>query len=120
MNPAQSYILSQPEPWRSICLELQAIIKHTLPEVDEQFKWHLPFYKLEDKMLCFLNVRKTFVDLGFIYGIALTQHQEYLVAGEKRKQLRSLRFNSLEEINPHIIRAVLKEAALIGRITKKG
>ena len=120
MNPAQNYILSQPEPWRFICLELQAIIKQTLPRVDEQYKWRLPFYKLDNNMLCFINVRKTFVDLGFVYGIALTQNQEYLIAGEKRKQLRSLRYYSLEEINPHIISSVLKEAALIGRNNKKG
>jgi len=74
VNPAENYILSKPEPWRSILMELQAIIKHTLPEVEEQFKWHLPFYKVDKKMCCFLNFRKTFVDVGFINGIDINMH----------------------------------------------
>ena len=110
MNPAEEYILSKPEPWRSILLELQAIIKHTIPDVSEQYKWRLPFYSLNGKMFCFLNFRKKFVDVGFVNGIYLEGSREVLIAGEKRKSLRSMRYHSLEEIDVEMLQKVLLEA----------
>ena len=111
MNPAENYILSKPEPWRSMLIELQAVIKHAIPEVEEAYKWRLPFYSLNGKMFCFLNFRKTYVDVGFPWGIRLEKHTEYLVGGEKRKNLRSLRYYSQEEIDIEVLQGVLQEAA---------
>ena len=111
MNPAEEYILAKPEPWRSILIELQAVIKHTVPEVGEQFKWHLPFYSLHGKMFCFLNFRKKFVDLGFPWGVRIDIHSDHLIDGENRKNLRSLRYHSLEEIDLEVLQDVLKAAA---------
>lgn len=31
MNPAEDYILSQPEPFRSMLLHLQSVIEHRYP-----------------------------------------------------------------------------------------
>lgn len=111
MNPAEDYILSKPEPFRSMLIELQAIIKHTIPEVEEAFKWHLPFYSLNGKMFCFLNFRKTFVDVGFPWGIHISIHQDHLVAGEKRKNLRSLRYYKSKDIDVSILQDVLLSVA---------
>jgi len=115
LNPAEDYIISKPEPWRSILMELQVIIKHTIPEVEEQFKWHLPFYSVHGKMCCFLNFRKTFVDLGITSGIHIDIHKEHLIAGEKRKTLRSLRYYSLEDIDVEVLQNVLKAAANLNK-----
>lgn len=111
MNPAEAYIVSKPEPWRSILMELQAIIKHTLPEIEEQYKWHLPFYSIHGRMCCFLNFRKTFVDLGFTSGIRIEIHQEALIAGEGRKNLRSLRYTCLEDVDVQVLQEILRAAA---------
>lgn len=111
MNPAEDYILNKPEPWRTMLMELQAIIKHTVPDVDEAFKWNLPFYSLNGKMFCFLNFRKKFVDVGFPWGIHITVHQDKLIAGEGRKNLRSLRYHTPEEIDVAILVDVLKNVA---------
>ena len=111
MNPAEEYILAKPEPWRSMLMELQAVIKHTVPDVEESYKWHLPFYSLKGKMFCFLNFRKTFVDVGFPKGILIRGFDDVLIAGEGRKQLRSLRYHALEEIDVHKLEQVLKSVA---------
>ncbi|RMB63909.1 DUF1801 domain-containing protein [Dokdonia sinensis] len=111
MNPAEDYILNKPEPWRTMLMELQAIIKHTVPDVDEAFKWNLPFYSLNGKMFCFLNFRKKFVDVGFPWGIHITVHQDKLIAGEGRKNLRSLRYHSPEEIDVEILVTILQNVA---------
>ncbi len=111
MNPAEDYILSKPEPWRSMLIELQAIIKHTIPEVEEAFKWNLPFYSLNGKMFCFLNFRKTFVDVGIPWGVRLENYTSWMVAGEKRKNLRSVRYYSQEEIDVELLQEILLETA---------
>lgn len=118
MNPAEDYIVSKPEPWRTLLMELQAIIKHTIPEVEEQFKWHLPFYTVHGKMYCFLNFRKTFVDVGFTSGIHIDIHKDHLIAGEKRKNLRSLRYYKLEDIDVKVLQDILKAAEKLNIKTK--
>ncbi|MGB5943648.1 MAG: DUF1801 domain-containing protein [Leeuwenhoekiella sp.] len=109
VNPAENYMLSKPEPWRSILIELREIIKQTVPEVQEGYKWSLPFYTLDGRMFCYLNFRKSFVDISFLYGNALTHHTEHLVAGEGRKMVHSLRFFALSEINHEVIQDLLLE-----------
>ena len=109
MNPAEDYILSKAEPWRSILMELRTIVL-SMEGVEEAFKWKLPFYSIDKKMYCFLNYRKTYVDLGIPYGTQLQNHKVILIDGENRKMLRSLRFYSLEDINHDILMDVLTEA----------
>ena len=77
MNPAAHYILSKPEPFKSILLQLQLLVEHTVPEAELLYKWHLPFYYLNGKMFCFLNFRKRFVDLSFIYGNELIDQDKH-------------------------------------------
>ncbi len=111
MNPVDNYILSKPEPWQAMLIELQAIIKHSLPEVEEAYKWNLPFYSINGKMLCFLNFRKSYVDVGFTWGVLLEEYKAHLVGGEKRKNLRSLRYHSPEDIDIVLLQEILVAAA---------
>lgn len=113
MNPAETYILSQPEPFRSILLELQVIIEHTAPEAELLYKWHLPFYYLNGKMFCFLNFRKRFVDLSFVYGTDLNDLYNHLIAGENRKRLRSLRYHKLKDIDAEVLIEFLKQLKVL-------
>ncbi|UZO80834.1 DUF1801 domain-containing protein [Aquimarina sp. ERC-38] len=109
MNPAQNYIFQKPEPFQSILLHLDGIITLTIPEVTLKYKWHLPFYYLNDKMFCFLNFRKKFVDLGIPYGDELSDTSHLLIAGEGRKKLRSLQIYTVEDINDNDVIEVLTE-----------
>jgi len=118
LNPAEDYILSKSEPWRTMLIEIQAVIKHTIPEVDEQFKWHLPFYSVYGKMCCFLNFRKTFIDVGFVKGIYIDIHKDHLVAGEQRKNLRSLRYHKPEDIDITILQDILRVAIVLNKGVK--
>ncbi|WP_297694783.1 DUF1801 domain-containing protein [uncultured Eudoraea sp.] len=109
MNPAENYILSQPEPYRSILLHLQSAIEQTVPEVDLKYKYKIPFYYLHGKPFCYLNQSKNYVDLGFWKAAHLTVHLEHMTAAG-RKMMRSLRYTSLEEIDHAILVEVLKDA----------
>jgi hypothetical protein len=99
MKPALEYIDALPEPYRSIALELQLIIESQFKDVKLYFKWKLPFYYKDGKMFCFLNFRKNYIDLGIPDGILLNDPNKMLIAGEKRKKLRSLRFYLPEDID---------------------
>ena len=113
MNPAETYILSQPEPFKSILLELQVIIDNTAPEADLLYKWHLPFYYLNGKMFCFLNFRKRFVELSFPKGFLLQDSERKLIAGEGRKNLRSLRYDKVEDIDAEVLIEFLKQLKVL-------
>ncbi len=111
MNPAEEYILEQPEPFRSILLQIKVVIENTLPEVELKFKYKIPFYYIDGRPFCYLNVPKgkKFVDVGFWNAAHLTAYTEHLTTAG-RKVMKSLRYHSLEEINGKVVIEILKDA----------
>lgn len=114
MNPAESYILDQVDPFREILLQLQVLIEGTIPELELKFKYRIPFYYLDGKPFCYLNVpkKKTYVDVGFWSSAHLTVHQEHMVT-EGRKVMKSLRYQNLQEIDATILCEVLLDAKAV-------
>ena len=111
MNPAEAYILSQNEPFKSILLHVKSVIELVIPEVELKFKWRIPCFYVGKSPICYLNVstKKNYVDVGFWNSAHLTEHLDKMVT-EKRKVVKSLRYQSLEEIDNKVLMAVLKEA----------
>ncbi|MFD1163867.1 DUF1801 domain-containing protein [Hwangdonia seohaensis] len=111
MNPAEVYILNQPEPFRSILMHIQVIIEHTIPNAALKYKWRIPCYYLGETPVCYLNAshKKQFVDVGFWHSAYLSKFDEHLVS-ENRKVVKSLRYHTLEDIDNDIFIAILKEA----------
>ena len=109
MNPAARYILNQHEPFRSILLQLQALIEQAVPGCTLKYKYRLPFYYLMDKPFCYLNCSKGYVDLGFMRGAWLTEHSDVLITKD-RKVVKSLRYRTVKDIDVEILLALLQEA----------
>jgi hypothetical protein len=109
VNPAENYILDQPEAFRSVLLHLCSVVERTVVDVDLKYKYRIPFYYIDGKPFCYLNHSKDYVDLGFWNGNKLTKHLEFLTT-EKRKLIKSLRYKFLEEIDDVILIEVLKDA----------
>lgn len=109
MNPAEAYILSQEEPFRSILFQLQSLIEGIVPGVSLKFKYRIPFYYLNNKPFCYLNKSGRYVDLGFVNGSKFDTHPDQM-EGRGRKVVRSLRYEYPEEIDYAILRGVLQEA----------
>ena len=111
MNPAENYILNQPEPFRSILLHVKSVIEYVIPEVELKYKWKIPCFYVDKSPICYLNValKKNFVDVGFWNAAHLTKHLDKMVS-ENRKVVKSLRYTTLEEIDDAVLIAVLKEA----------
>lgn len=108
MNPAENYIIKQPEPFRSILLQLQILIESAYPEVTLKYKWKIPYYYLHEKPFCFLNVTKGYVDVGFWAPEIADDLLPYLES-KGRKKMKSLRYFSIEEIQQDVVLRVLKE-----------
>ena len=109
MNPVEEYILQQPEPFKSMLLQLQVVIENTIPEVELLYKYRIPFYYIAGKPFCYLNVTKGYVDVGFWSSVHLTRHQESMITAG-RKVMKSLRYYTPQDIQEEILIDVLQEA----------
>nr|WP_297919084.1 DUF1801 domain-containing protein [uncultured Allomuricauda sp.] len=112
MNPAEEYILSREEPYRSILLHLKAVIESVIPDVDMKYKWRIPCFYEGKHPICYLNAsyKGKYVDIAFWNSAHLTKHIE-LMYSEKRKVVKSFRYRSLEEINNSVLIDVLREVS---------
>lgn len=111
MNPAETYILNQPEPYRSILMHLKVVIEHTLPEVELKYKWSIPCYYINKKPICYLNAshKKQFVDVGFWHSAYLPNKFDVYLVSENRKVVKSLRYKNLKLVNDKVLIAILNE-----------
>ncbi len=109
MNPAEEYILNQPEPYKTILLQLQVLIETTIPSVELMYKYKIPFYYVDGKPYCYLNVSKGYVDVGFWNAKHLTKNLEYMVTAG-RKVMKSLRYTDIGDIDGAILIEVLQDA----------
>ena len=108
MNPAEAYILKQTEPYRSILIQLQAIIESVAPNPELLYKWSLPFYYCNGIPLCYFNQSKDYVDFAFWHGEKLQSFREHFVT-ENRKSVTSLRYRSVGDINDEVVVYVIEE-----------
>jgi len=109
MNPAEAYILKQPEPYRSMLLHVQLIIEQSLPDPQLQYKWGIPVYSSGRKIICYLNVSKGYLDVAFWAGELFTKHQDKLISKD-RKFVKSLRYFQLKDIDELVLIELLEEA----------
>ncbi|MBO6881174.1 DUF1801 domain-containing protein [Winogradskyella sp.] len=112
MNPAEAYILKQPEPYKSILLQLQSIVESIAPNSELLFKWRLPFYYCNGTPLCYFNQSKDYVDLAFWHGERFEKFKEHYVS-ENRKTVMSLRYRSVEDIDDEVVVYVIQQLLAI-------
>ncbi|MFP4845448.1 DUF1801 domain-containing protein [Winogradskyella sp. PE311] len=108
MNPAELYILNQSEPYKSILLQLQAIIVAIAPDAELLYKWKIPFYYYNGIPLCYLNQTKDYVDLAFWHFDKMEEFTEYFTDAN-RKSIRSLRYKSTDDIRDEVVVYVLQK-----------
>jgi len=108
LNPAEAYILKQAEPYKSILLQLQAIIEAIAPNTELLYKWRIPFYYCNGIPLCYLNQSKDYVDLAFWHGERLYNYREHFVT-TNRKSVTSLRYKSIDDIDDEVIIYVIEK-----------
>lgn len=118
MHPAEAYMLKQDQPYKSILLQLQSIVKAVAPNAELLFKWRIPFYYCNGIPICFLNQSKDYVDLGFWHFEKMDEFTQHFVA-TNRKHIRSLRFKTLDDINDDVVVYVIQKQLDINTIPFK-
>lgn len=108
MNPAEEYILKQPEPFRAMLLHLQVIIETTVTSVELKYKYKIPFYYIGNRPFCYLNKTKKYVDVGFLQANKINIHPDHLIA-DGRKIVKSLRYHKPEDVQDLVLVDILKE-----------
>lgn len=93
-------------------LFIRQIIFKTLPEVEEKYKWKVPYYCLNGKEICYLNILKNtnFVDLGFAQGFKLANKQNVLKS-RNRKIVKSIEYPTLESVDINQLKEILLEVS---------
>ena len=121
MKPVDAYFFNQKEPYQSIMLYVRSVILNTLPEVEERFSYKIPFYNIGKKPMIYLNILKgkDYVDVAFVQGILLEDQFPVLKNDNKRKQVRSIKLKSLEDLDHENFIELLQAAAELLKKSKK-
>jgi hypothetical protein len=118
-------VLNLPKEEQVIVKKLRSLVLECLPKATEKISYGAPFYS-RNRMICFLWPPSLYwspqqkpgkhqhkgVSLGFCYGNLMSNDQGVLLS-EGRKQVFSMYFKSLSEIDEALIRSLLFEAEMI-------
>lgn len=99
MIQVQNYISQQSIDNQEILYVLREIVINANKQIEEQFKWKIPFYKYDKKGLCYLNVNpKGILEMGFMKGFLLVDNSN-LLESQHLKQIRHLKFSEIDTID---------------------
>ena len=103
------YIASQKE-WKKELIALRKILSE-LP-LQEEIKWGIPAYIYKNKNILGMSAFKNYCGLWFHHGVFLKDELQLLINAQKdkTKDLRQMRFNSIEEMDLDIIKQYVIEA----------
>jgi hypothetical protein len=95
MYEVDEFVKKLNEPAFSIVQRLRHLIINVSPEIEESFKYNIPFYTYKGQ-LCYINPRKHFVDFGFTRGVELKDPSKLLMGDGQ--EVRLVRIESEEGI----------------------
>ncbi len=96
---------------KPICKTLREILLKC--GLKENYKWQMPSYD-HHGIVCSLGSFKKHVGLWFMQGAMLSDPNKILIKGQATtKALRSMRFNSMEDLDEKMVGAYVKEAMLL-------
>lgn len=106
-----AYFAALDEPHKNTALALRALVLGTEPDVEEVIKYGIPFF-VRKGMVCYLNVNKSGVTLGFTSGTQLSDSFG-LFTGKNLKMIRHIVIPSIafidekrDEIMNYVIEAL--------------
>lgn len=109
MRPIDLYFLEKEEPVRSCLLYLRSYIAQFDEGITEEWKYSMPFYYHNGKMLCYLWTNKKTKEpyIGIVDGNKIDRPE---LIKEKRNRMKILPVNLLDEIPVALIDSILSEA----------
>ncbi|MFL1896434.1 DUF1801 domain-containing protein [Aquimarina sp. 2-A2] len=117
VNNVDKYIEQQDLEISLIVSTIRDIILSCAIQIRGEIKHRIPFFSYHSN-ICYINVRNRVVDLGFVNGYLLSNHQGVLDEKD-RKSVRTITFKSIGDVNKGLIRELVFEAILIDEEKKK-
>jgi hypothetical protein len=130
MNEVTDLIAGLPDDERVISERLRTLILEAEPRLQEKLSYGVPYF-FHHRRVCFIwpvslipagyapkEPLKTKVTLGLCYGNLLSNEQGLLEKGN-RKQVYTIGFTSIADINDQAIHEIILEAALVDDQFKK-
>ena len=117
MNRVDQYIANLPSELHAVAQHLRKLILSTI-EVEERLSYTVPFY-YDRSRVCYLNYRKDagVIDLGFCRGHEMQDIGLLEVKG--RKEVRTIEFKSINDIDEDSIKELLLEAERLDKLRSK-
>lgn len=95
--------------WRDVLTKLRQLLLST--GLNETLKWGKPTYTADGRNIVGISDFKSYCGLWFFQGALLRDEAKVLVnAQETTKGMRSMRFESIKDINEDLIKAYIAEA----------
>lgn len=93
---------------RPIAEALRTVILDAAPGIVEEYKYRVPFYYFAGKPMCYLNVHKNGIDVGFWDGRYM-QDDFGLFEDRGKKMVRHLHFTTREEVfSEHLLSMIFQ------------
>lgn len=116
MSVAEEFISDQPNQLKTILKKLHNLIISSSPYIEYRLVYGIPFY-YGKKRIFYINPQKQSVDLGFCEGYLLSENP--VLKTKNRKQVKTIGFKSIDEIQEDIVLPIIHEAILIDQLHKK-
>jgi hypothetical protein len=116
MSPAEEFMLDQAHELKPILKKLHSLILSSSPKVADRLVYGIPFY-YGNKRIFYINPQKKSVELGFCEGHLLSANR--ILKTKDRKQVKTIGFKSIDEIQEDILLPIIHEAILIDQLHKK-
>lgn len=118
LNELDLFYLRKEEPQKSTLLSIRSILLNFNKDISETYKYKLPFFTYQNKMLCYLWIQKkdSIPYIGFVDGNKI--NHEALIKGS-RKQMKILLLNPEIDLPIISINEILTKAIHLKNIQNK-
>jgi hypothetical protein len=118
LNELDLFYLRQEEPQKSTLLGVRSILLNFDKGISETYKYKLPFFTYQNKMLCYLWIQKkdSIPYIGFVDGNNIIH--EDLIKGS-RKQMKILLLNPEIDLPIISINEILRKAIYLKKNQNK-
>ena len=112
MSPVDQFYFNLEVHQKPLAEYISGRIQNWHPNLKQTIKYNTLFF-VGNNNICYLNILKQGIDVGFINGIALKPRPEFLTAS--RKQVVSLFFKYNDDVNENLLQSVVAEAVNLDR-----
>lgn len=109
-NDIEKYIESQEEWKQARLIAFRDLVHEVAPDVEEQWKWMVPVFVVNQKLVCAMSTFKDHVKFNFFEGAILDDTHHVLNSGLDSKKHRSINVSRQDTFNDVAIRQLLEQA----------